>query len=165
MLKSTLAAAIVMAGLAATAHAKVQNTQEFAIDVPCKMAAEREVSKTQIGDVPTITYKCTASGTAYEVMVTDYPKGSVRSDNRDAMLDALASPPKVPVTVHRRATVTVAGSSGIDITFTIGESTSIVVRQRVLLIHDRHYKIQWIGDYGAESSSAASRFFDSFKPH
>jgi hypothetical protein len=165
MLKSTLAAAIVMAGLAPSAHAKVQNTQEFAIDIPCKMNVEREVSKTKIGDIPTVTYKCTASDTAYEILVTDYPNGSVRPGNRDAMLDALSSPPKVPVTVHHRTAVTVAGSSGIDITYTIGGSTSIIVRQRVLLIGDRHFKIQWIGDYGAEFGPAASRFFDSFRPH
>jgi hypothetical protein len=152
----------VMAGAATAEDLSVAQWQ-FRAAFPCQSNISNRTVNSPIGPIIITLYTCSGEADAFLVAVNEYPHGTVRPENTDAVYEGIVNGMVSEVHgVVRSATPFVFGDiTGREVLADLPQQHG-VLKSHVLLIGDRLYQVTCVGQTGTDSGPRCAAFLNSF---
>lgn len=130
----------------------------FVIHFPGNAVESKEILELSEGKTEIFSYFLQSEHTAYNFTYNDYPKGSVKDVY--ALLESVIT--SLPEGVEESRDITLGTYMGKDLKYKVTSGDeSITVYQRIYIVGDRMYQIQYMTDCD-EKNPMKDPFFESF---
>ena len=131
------------------------------ITFPCQSQRGTQTVETANGQIAVTTLMCEIDGMTYFVGISELPSDIIRPvDTESLYVNAITnSAASAKGTLRSVTSFALAKYAGCE---AIIEMPSVISRTRLLVVGDQMYQVMFLGPAGAEKSSAANRFLDSF---